>query len=474
MLNILRRYLTSISIKLFLWFWLVTIISILVTRLISTQFTDQGFVVPPHQGDLHRLQRMVHQYQNAQANSLSYFQHRNMRGEGSQLWLKDPSSQQIIGKPAQQSSDMANYIKTNNFTELVSVQFPISRLTGPIAVSFEHKTYQLYLTTQMKHPPFGRYIMTLPKWARLAIPLVISFLLCWLLAKTITRPLAKIQQATMQLGTGDLSSRVAKLDQRSDEFGQLASTFNQMAQQLELSVGAQQRLLGDMSHELRSPLTRLQLAIALAQKSSNQPDELIGYLNRCEQEVSKLDDMIGNVLHLARLENAQQQTQFTLLDLQRLMQTLIDDAQFLADTKHIQIQYHQAQKISIYADAHLLASALNNVMTNAIKYSPEHSVVQISGQIVAPWVQICVLDQGGGVPECELEHLFVPFFRVHTSRERSTGGTGLGLAIAKQAILLHGGQISASNDHPANVAPITPNISGLSVQIRLPLPQESS
>jgi len=461
----LRRLFSSITVKLFLWFWLVTIISIFTTRFISTQLTDNGFIVPPHKGDIHRLHFLVNQFQSLNISPKKFF-NRRLETPNTIIWLKQTDNAHVTSSQTRHFSTLARYIRANHFADLVTIQFPTTRLTGPIPFSFQKVPYQLFISTRMKRPPLGLFIMNLPHWARLIIPISISLLLCWLLAKTITNPLRQIKHAAIALGTGNLATRVSAIDQRTDEFGQLAKTFNQMAQQLEQSISAQQRLLGDISHELRSPMTRLQLAVALAQKSMTEPEELQRYLNRCEQEVSKLDEMISSVLHLSRLENAHQQLHYVAIDLQRFMQTLLDDAQFLAATKQITLHYQQASALTIQVDSNLLASAISNVLTNAVKYSPEQSHIFIHCEILPNTVEIVIQDQGGGVPEATLAQLFEPFYRINYSRERSSGGTGLGLAIAKQAVLMHQGSIEASNYHDDNQQQI-----GLRISIVLPFVQ---
>jgi two-component system sensor histidine kinase CpxA len=461
----IKRFFSSISVKLFLWFWLVTIISISATRIISTQLGDNAFVAPIHKGDLRRLNNIVERFTEQPHASIQFFARNFGRFEHATIWLKDPETNTVISSRNDIMKELANYIANNNFTDVVSVQFSYARLTGPLPILIEQKPYLIYYSTRTKHPPFGMFIMNLPKWARIAIPASISFILCWLLAQTFSRPLARIQKAAKQIGSGDLSTRLGDISNRADEFGQLASAFNQMASQLEKSVSAQQRLLGDVSHELRSPLTRLQLALALAQKSANSPEDLQKYLARSESEISKLDEMIGSVLRLSRLENAQQTLAFYPVDVAEFLQSLIDDAQFIANEKQITISLSCPNNIIVHIDQILIASAISNVLLNAVKYCPEQSAIEVNVSLNQTNVIIVITDQGGGVPESELSHLFEPFYRVNSSRERKTGGTGLGLAIAKQAIMAHSGRIYAKNQLNKN------ETLGLAVYIELPLNQ---
>jgi len=217
-------------------------------------------------------------------------------------------------------------------------------------------------------------------------------------------------------------------------------------------------LLADVSHELRSPMTRLQLAIALAHKSSESKVDLEKYLLRCETEVGRLDNMLGNVIALSRLENTLPNFSSTPIQLSNLLHDLINDAQFLADEKSIKIHFSTQNCINLNGDEQLLASAFSNIHSNAVKYSSDNSEIGVSLKTDKQWITIEISDSGTGVPEEALSQLFKPFYRVQNDRARTTGGSGLGLAIAKQAILAHHGEINAFNNEPK----------GFTVEIKLP------
>ena len=267
-----------------------------------------------------------------------------------------------------------------------------------------------------------------------------------------------IKKATTSLGQGDFSTRVKGVSQLSGELGQLANSFNTMAEQLQQTQSAQRRLLGDVSHELRSPMTRLQMALGLAQQKSTTEQAREQYLHRCQKEITRLDQMIENVLVLSRLENTIQTAESQQVNLNKLVQDIIIDEQFVADEKSINIEMNFSDEICMLADQNLLASAISNVLTNAVKYSPEESIINVSLSINKHNVNLIISDSGNGVPEEALEQLFTPFYRVNLARDRNTGGTGLGLAIAKQAIIAHQGKIFAKNN----------STKGLSVIIQLP------
>jgi two-component system sensor histidine kinase CpxA len=292
-----------------------------------------------------------------------------------------------------------------------------------------------------------------------SIPLLISMTISWLLARSLSKPLLKIKDTATTFGNGDFTARVQQVSRRSDELGVLAKSFNTMAEKLEQGISAHQRLLADVSHELRSPMTRLQIALALANKSAENPKELEKHLLRCELEVTRLDDMIADVLTLSRLENTYQQILLADVDLHDLLQTIIDDAQYIANEKSIIIEQELTKPCYLFADSQLLASAMQNILTNAIKYSPENTMINVSLQQSIEQLEITIKDAGMGIPEHALPELFKPFYRVSDARERTTGGTGLGLAIAQQAVMAHQGTIKAENNHSG----------GLTITINLPL-----
>ncbi|MCI2285809.1 ATP-binding protein [Colwellia sp. MSW7] len=287
---------------------------------------------------------------------------------------------------------------------------------------------------------------------------MISFLLCLLLAHSFSKPVRLIKKAATKLGQGDFDTRVEGVSQLNGELGQLATSFNVMAEQLQQNQTAQRRLLGDVSHELRSPLTRLQMALGLAQQDSTSTEGREQYLQRCQREIDRLDHMIENVLSLSRLENTLHTTESEQVNMSALIKNIVNDEQFVADKKSISIEVNTPENVIIEADQTLLTSAISNVLSNAVKYSPESSVIEVTLTTDKQHVTLVISDCGEGVPEEALTQLFTPFYRVNLARDRNTGGTGLGLAIAKQAITAHQGEIFAKNN--AN--------KGLSVIIHIP------
>jgi len=468
----LKSWLSSIIFKLFISFWLIALLSITITRLISQQFNDEGVILPAHQDDLMRLHFITRLIENRPPANIDVFLQRLQKrlGKGrhkpATFWAKNISTKTLYSSGKNKHRSLAKYLEKNSFTDVVSVQFPYARITGPIDISIADNDYQLYITSKNRNPDFRVIIMQMPAWTRIAIPLIISLIICWLLARSLTKPLLTIKSSATKLGDGDLSIRVKDVAKREDELGELAKSFNQMAEKLEQNLTAQQRLLGDISHELRSPMTRLQMALGLAHQTPLTDEELTKYLQRCELEVERLDNMISDTLVLSRLENAIQPLNLDKINIYSLMKLLIEDAQFLANEKSVIINCPQQDSFQIIADSQLLSAALSNILTNAVKYSPESGTIfvtittnnQENSNLTRKNLIIAISDEGVGVPQESINQLFEPFYRVVEARDRQTGGTGLGLAIAKQAILAHQGNIIANNNEN----------NGLTVTITLP------
>jgi signal transduction histidine kinase len=281
---------------------------------------------------------------------------------------------------------------------------------------------------------------------------VVSFLIlvggvvCLWLARNIARPIRTLRTAAQEFSQGNLSVRVGKNSElrRGDEHAELGQDFDQMAARIEQLVKAQQQLLADISHELRSPLARLSLALDLARRRLG---EEVPEHRRMEREVQRLDDLIGHLLILARLQVEPNNTQLEAVDLRELLHEVADDARFEAEAAHRRVVVTGDCDATVKGSRVLLRSAIENVVRNAVRHTPENSAVSIEmkREDGSRRLVIAVRDHGPGVPQQTLPRLFDPFFRVDEARDRDTGGVGLGLAIVRQAMLLHGGNTTAQN-----------------------------
>lgn len=290
----------------------------------------------------------------------------------------------------------------------------------------------------------GRY----PEFAllRLGIAVLVSGLGCFLLARHITRPIGRLRAATRAITRGELDTRIGdSLGGRRDELGELGRDFDAMAARVQTLLQSHRQLLRDVSHELRSPLARLQVALGIAGQRGGE--RIAGELARIEYECEQLDALVGELLSLARMDAEEASQAATPIDLQAMLEELVDDAGFEAEAggRHVRLQV--AQALTVHGDEVLLRRAVENVVRNAIRHAAPAG--QVSVQLVAGDADgaalIRVQDDGPGLPADALERIFEPFVRVGEARDRASGGHGLGLAIARRAVQLHGGTISAAN-----------------------------
>ncbi len=291
-------------------------------------------------------------------------------------------------------------------------------------------------------PFFGESQLRLIRYAAL---LLTALLVCYALARYLSSPIQKIRRATQKLAEGELGTRVGdKVGNRRDELAVLAKDFDVMAERIESLITSQQRLSRDVSHELRSPLARMAVALELAKQRSN--GETSPVLDRIEAETNRLNEMIGRLLTLSRLETGAQDFERTEIDLKALVEQTVSDADFEATAVGKSVRITNADLCSIVGSDELVSSAVENVLRNAVRYTRDGSTVDVSLTRKNGQATVSVRDQGGGVPEEELTNLFRPFYRVGEARDRGSGGTGLGLAIAEQAIKAHKGRIRARNE----------------------------
>lgn len=279
-----------------------------------------------------------------------------------------------------------------------------------------------------------------------------SALAAWYLAK----PIRNLRWAFDAAAQGKLDTRVQPLmGNRRDEIADLGRDFDSMAQRLQALVSSQQRLLHDVSHELRSPLARMQAAIGLARQNPHKTEMA---LDRVERESTRLDKLVGEILALSRLEAKAGKQSGEDIDIAGLVAEIVEDARFEAEASGKRVDFTgPAIAVSVHGQTELLYRAVENVVRNAVKYAYEGAGIDVvvSADRTSRQVRIKVSDRGPGVPEGDLAAIFDPFFR--GSNGESAAGFGLGLAIAKRAIELHDGTISARNREGG----------GLSVEITL-------
>jgi two-component system sensor histidine kinase CpxA len=291
--------------------------------------------------------------------------------------------------------------------------------------------------------PFLPYDLAL----RTLIMLVVGGVGCYLLARSVTAPVARLREATRRLAGGDLGARVGQEGRpRHDELADLGRDFDRMADRLEKLVAAQRRLLGDISHELRSPLARMKVAIALLRQDGAEDRERM--VARLETEADRLNRLIGDLLTLSRVEAGGPGPGGQRVDLGALAAEVAEDARFEASARRCEVGLARPAAVVVSGEPGLLRSALENVVRNAVRHTGEGTAVEITVERrpVAGGFEaaVAVRDHGPGLPADQLERIFEPFYRVDDEHGRDWGGTGLGLAITRRVVEQHGGRIQAA------------------------------
>ena len=286
--------------------------------------------------------------------------------------------------------------------------------------------------------------------------LAISGFVSYALAAAVSRPVGKLRDATVSLADGDLNVRVAdSMGRRRDELGLLGRDFDSMAEKLQRAALQQTELSRNISHELRSPLARIRVAVELARRSAGDLPEF----ERLDLESERLDALIGQILSYNKLETDEEKEKATI-DLSDVLKEVQENVNYEYGAERVLVS-PAAKAVSPVRGYHgALMSALENIVRNAVRHSPDDEPVNILLSSTGNEISIDIEDKGTGVAEEDLGRLFDPIFRTRQSAEQdSNGGTGLGLAIAERAVQLHNGRIEARNSENG----------GLIVSIRLPV-----
>jgi signal transduction histidine kinase len=285
----------------------------------------------------------------------------------------------------------------------------------------------------------GRFV------AGLAVALGLAWLLCWPLAAHLSRPLRQLALASDALGRGDLGARVTL--HRRDEVGLLASSFNRMAENLQRLVASHKQLLADVSHELRSPLARLRLAVELARQDAGPAAR--NYLDTAERQSEALDALIGELLTHSRLESQPQILLREPLDPRSWIESRVGEQSVLSQSRRVRVEVDAEPGLpTLAADPRLLGRALDNVLRNALAHAPENSEVTIRAEHAGEELRISVRDRGPGVDSAVLERIFEPFFRAPPQpaggQSRSEGEAGISARSAATALPLSSGRGGAA------------------------------
>ncbi|MGQ3891465.1 two-component system sensor histidine kinase CpxA [Legionella sp. CNM-4043-24] len=435
----------SLYWKIFLSFWLATILIIFTTAWVTSEIAQKSSIPV-------REQVFMDSYANAAVATFESGQHDALKrwleqtGEAKKmtLFLLCSTGEIISNHPA--PTEVKRIA-----ADLASEELDVGMLKfGNLVVSHEilSTSGKAYRLAAVSEKPLSHFVII--PWAgltiRLTIAIVISGLICYLLSIYLTKPLRSLRLAARSIATGKLNTRVGSFKGHNrDEIADLSSEFDRMAEQLEALVHSKERLLQDISHELRSPLARLHIALELGRKKADKLAET--EFNRMETECLRLNTLIGEILEFARLDKSADELNKTSFDLTELLLHICEDANFESGTESPHVTMVPTQARPVFADKRLIHRAIENIVRNALRYSPPDKPVRlsISSDMEHSRLNIDIEDEGPGVPEDQLTTIFNPFYRVDPSREKKTGGYGLGLSIAEKAIHLHQGEIVASN-----------------------------
>lgn len=444
-------------------FWLTLIISLMLNIYITRQLTrielnDEHL----HQQLLDMGQTAVLIYEQRGEEGLRKWYRRMLRTKGALFALRDQQGQ-LLAQPdvkrqkhdeEDDDDDHRPWRRHPEHFSLLSEDLTITGEQGDI--------YHL----QLLDSPFAKKLLDKNdnlRWVRLLGTMFVVALASWWLSRHIGRPVQQLTQASRSMMEGNLRTRVADtIGKRRDELGELATSFDDMANHLERQITGQKQLLRDISHELRTPLTRQQIAIELLRQG--QIDDAL--LDSIERQNAQLNELLDDVLTLNRLQEDQTQLHLCPLALDQHIQNAVQDALLEARQRDIQI-ITQLQPGTVMADDFLLNRVWNNLLSNSLKYSHSPSTIQIRMEETEAWIHIIFEDEGPGIEEQHLDKLGTPFYRCDQARQsqgKPNGGYGLGLAIVHSTVRRHGGTVSIDNRMSNE------GISGLSVRIKLPKP----
>jgi signal transduction histidine kinase len=469
----------SLFVKVFLWFWLATTLSGVALFLIGLA-TQTG---PPAE---HR-RRAMDQWRHLTGQTLALYgetavtllerdgpaalndyTRRVEQAAGIRVVLLTRGSDTVLDREA--SGDARRLAARAAESGSVEVELARSaplvatRVLGPRGEPYVAAAVLVGPTPPGPPPPWmapspsapGLWTALLAEFSRFArgfgMPALVSFvvggLVCLGLAWRLTAPLRRLRTAAQRLASGDLAARVGVGPVKGrDEIAALGRDFNLMAERIEELLTTQRRLLRDISHELRSPLARLNVALELARRRSGQ--EAKGVLDRMEREAERLNELIGQLLTLTKLDSGHDRIAPEPVSLTRLVQAIAADANFEAQRRQRTVHAVCENELIVHGSEEMLRRAIENVVRNAVRYTVESTRVEITASRrpdrSGDQAVIRIRDHGPGVPDSALPHLFLPFYRVAEARERQTGGAGIGLAITERAVRLHNGTVTAAN-----------------------------
>jgi two-component system sensor histidine kinase CpxA len=433
--------------KIFILYWVVMLGVDLTSDLIGPL---QMRRYPPLRDAIHSAMMLSSQQQvdAYEAHGCGGYKQNPLRS-GDVLYIADTNGRILCVNPGIPGLDVLA-AKVRGSHRVLAHRFDTFQVVGTSMNGRSGREYVLFLKnfypTKM---PFLNWMFPGPTTVAVSCTIALVF------AIFLTLPLRRLRRATNEMAAGNLDVRVPLRKRMifsgrkvmEDDLDRLTRDFNGMAERLQGLVEAQHLLLRDVSHELRSPLARLNVALALSRREGGGPAE--PHLDRIEREANKLNDLIARLLSLSYMETTQNLGNATTFSLGDIVRGVLPNVEYEASLRGCQIATTLRQNCVVRGDSGLLESALENILRNALRYTPENGTIEVNLTETTSdhrrQAELCISDRGPGVPADELDAILRPFYRVDNARQSKTGGFGLGLAIANRAVRLHGGSIVAAN-----------------------------
>jgi two-component system, OmpR family, sensor histidine kinase CpxA len=431
-------------VKIFLWFWLA-MWGILAIVFLSSRLTGMRQVVAPSMYATVApilAAEAVNAYETGGPKAFARFSQRDSRSDEHQLYLLDGFYKDVHSRPI--TDDGLRVARAAKSGQLVIFRGHIAAYKF---ISSSGHPYIMMLNLKSGLRAIGEALASDGGVFSLSLFLLVT-LLCFWLAYHIASPIHSIQSTARMVAQGDLKARVpSAVSKRHDELAALAIDFDSMVDRLEVLIRTQKDLLSSVSHEVRSPLARINLSLAILKKRSSAPTDDV--FQRLESDVNRIDLLMGQLLLLSRLEAGLSSADRDEVNLGQIVEEVTADGNFEAQASGKSVSLQAADSVSLQnADPHALRSACENIIRNAIRYTRPGTDVQVvlamDKSTLQPVALLFVRDFGSGVPEEFLQAIFQPFVQVPGDKS-SDEGNGLGLAIALEAIRMHGGTISAAN-----------------------------
>ena len=431
-------------VKVFFWFWatvVLTGISVVAAFLLQTQSGQSHWRQSAPDTARYFGTATALAFEQGGESAASRYLEELSRDERLRACLFDQNARLLVGAECSTLSEMAGRLASGRETT--------DHKWSMVAVAVKGSSGQSYIYASefLPGPPAAVTLDPMGAVLRIGMALFVSGLVCYLLTRRLITPTLRLRTAAQQIAEGRFDVRAdARLETRRDEFGDLVRDFNRMAARIENLISSQRQLMNDVSHELRSPLARMNLALDLLRRHAGDHPAL----RRMEIDLERLNELIGRLLTIAKLEAATTLQQPVRINLSELVSDIAEDAEFELQERASHIEIVQAADLVILGDPGLIRSAIENVLRNAVRFTRQGTAVEVHLRAdpndPAGKAQIVIRDHGPGVPADELVNIFKPFYRLADQREGEPSGAGLGLAIVERIVLLHGGQLRAVNE----------------------------